>query len=102
MSIPAIPQAIFAIEVDTGNGWVRMRSRFASRESAHSWLSFVKSAWYARHARVVKVDPSFFVSPTTKTPPVSNGESPVPASPPPPPPPSQSPTADNTERGAGR
>lgn len=43
----------FAIEVETHRGWVRMQSRYKTKECARSWLSFVKKAWHSRRARVI-------------------------------------------------
>lgn len=49
----------YAIEVQiTETEWRRMAARYATKAVARSWIGFVKSAWHARHARVVEVKES--------------------------------------------
>lgn len=53
--LETVPREVWAIEVFDGVHWRRMQARYSSRACARSWLSFVKLAWFARHARTVCV-----------------------------------------------
>lgn len=46
---------MFAIEVLTHKGWVRMATRYRDKACAKSWVSFVKKFWHASRGRVVAV-----------------------------------------------
>jgi hypothetical protein len=45
----------FAIEVLAPQGWVRMRIRYETRNTAEGWEPFVKAAWHTRQSRVVDI-----------------------------------------------
>lgn len=52
-----LPRILYAIEVQHPiKGWVRMRTRYSSKDCAKGWRSFVKKAWGGLPTRVVKVE----------------------------------------------
>ena len=49
--------SVYVIEIQVGDHeWKRVGRYYRKRETARSWLTFVKRAWHVYRARVVKVD----------------------------------------------
>ena len=47
---------LYVIEIEIGNNvWKRVGRYYRKRETARSWVTFVKKAWHVYRARVVKV-----------------------------------------------
>lgn len=51
----ATPTFAWVIEVETPWGWKKVGHLYRERAAARSWISFVKAAWHAKHARTVRV-----------------------------------------------
>lgn len=49
-------EVAYIIEIKIGpDEWKRVGKWYRRKEVARSWLSFVKAAWHAKHARVAEV-----------------------------------------------
>lgn len=49
--------AVWAVEVQVSDTeWVRTNGRWATKDGAKGWMSFVKKAWHGRPTRVVMVE----------------------------------------------